>query len=202
MHDFSAGNGISANAPKDIFQGCGKPEMIKSIKPSFGHIGIAWFEELDQFHGAESVRKIEQSVFRGGDVAYNFKTYNPPPTASNWANKYTLIPKENQLQHDSNYLSVPIEWLGKTFIDEAEHLKTVNPLAYEHEYMGAITAQAEWCLKTLKSGRIPIKRLSALIESLTALTGILPRSVLLRKMLLRRCANDLVYLWGVARVKI
>ena len=124
---------------KIYFRGADKPEKIKSIKPVFGYIGILWFEELDQFMGQESIRKIEQSVLRGGELAWEFKTYNPPRTAANWVNIYSQIPKENQLIHHSTYLDVPPEWLGKTFLDEAEHLKKINPQAYEHEYMGAVT---------------------------------------------------------------
>jgi len=121
---------------KIFFRGADMPEKIKSIKPSFGHIGILWFEELDQFHGPEAIRKIEQSVLRGGEEAWNFKTYNPPRSTANWVNKYAQIPKENQYQHHSTYLDVPVEWLGQTFTDEAEHLKNVNPKSYEHEYLG------------------------------------------------------------------
>ena len=124
---------------KIYFRGADKPEKIKSIKPVFGYIGILWFEELDQFRGQEAIRKIEQSVLRGGELAWEFKTYNPPRTAANWVNIYSQIPKENQLIHHSTYLTVPEEWLGKTFLDEAEHLKKINPQAYEHEYMGAVT---------------------------------------------------------------
>ena len=121
---------------KIYFRGADDPGKIKSIKPQFGYIGLLWFEELDQFHGQEAIRKIEQSVIRGGDEAYIFKSFNPPPTANNWANKYIQIPKDTQYQHSSDYRTVPIEWLGKTFIEEAEHLRNVNPTAYEHEYLG------------------------------------------------------------------
>ncbi len=121
---------------KIYFRGADDPGKIKSIKPQFGYIGLLWFEELDQYHGPESIRNIEQSVIRGGDETYIFKSFNPPQTANNWANKYVTIPKDTQYQHRSNYLTVPAEWLGKTFIAEAEHLKSVNPTAYDHEYMG------------------------------------------------------------------
>lgn len=124
---------------KIYFRGANDPGKIKSIKPTFGYIGIVWFEELDQFHGAESIRKIEQSVARGGDDAWIFKSFNPPPTANNWANKYVLIPKATQYQHKSTYLTVPPEWLGKTWLEEAEHLKTTNPTTYENEYLGIPT---------------------------------------------------------------
>lgn len=121
---------------KIYFRGADDPIKIKSIKPTFGYIGILWFEELDQFRGPEPVRNIEQSAIRGGDLAYIFKSFNVPRTANNWANKYLKIPKATQFQHFSNYQDVPADWLGKTFLDEAEHLSKVNPAAYEHEYGG------------------------------------------------------------------
>lgn len=121
---------------KIYFRGANDPDSIKSIKVPFGYIGVAWFEELDQFQGPEAVRKIEQSLIRGGDVAYIFKSFNPPKSANNWANKYVKIPKATRLVVESTYLDVPKQWLGKPFIDEAEFLKEVNPEAYENEYLG------------------------------------------------------------------
>lgn len=121
---------------KIYFRGADDPNKIKSIKVPFGYIGVVWFEELDQFTGPEAVRKIEQSVIRGGDKAYKFKSFNPPKSAQNWANKYIKIPREDRLVVESNYLSVPKQWLGKPFLDDAEFLKETNPTAYENEYMG------------------------------------------------------------------
>lgn len=121
---------------KIYFRGADDPGKVKSVKVPFGYIGILWLEELDQFVGPESVRKIEQSVIRGGDVAYIFKSFNPPKSASNWANKYIKIPKDSRLVTESTYLDVPRKWLGKPFLDEAEFLKETNPDAYENEYMG------------------------------------------------------------------
>ena len=121
---------------KIFFRGADDPNKIKSIKPPFGYIGILWFEELDQFTGEENVRKIEQSVIRGGDVAYKFKSFNPPKSANNWANKYIKTPRPDRLVTESTYLTVPQKWLGKPFLDDAEFLKATNPIAYENEYMG------------------------------------------------------------------
>lgn len=121
---------------KIFFRGADDPNKIKSIKPPFGYIGILWFEELDQFTGEENVRKIEQSVIRGGDVAYKFKSFNPPKSANNWANKYIKTPRPDRLVTESTYLTVPQKWLGKPFLDDAEFLKSTNPIAYENEYMG------------------------------------------------------------------
>ncbi|MGN0604811.1 MAG: PBSX family phage terminase large subunit [Oscillospiraceae bacterium] len=122
---------------KIYFRGADKPDKIKSIKPEFGYIGIVWFEELDQFSGEESVRKIEQSVIRGGDISYKFKSFNPPKSAQNWANKYIRSPRPDMLVTESTYLTVPKKWLGESFLADAELLKELNPNAYENEYMGA-----------------------------------------------------------------
>ena len=121
---------------KIFFRGADDKDKIKSIAPEFGYIGIVWFEELDQFAGPEEIRNIEQSAIRGGDLAWIFKSFNPPKSANNWANQYLQEPKENRLITRSTYLDVPKEWLGQPFIDEAEHLKEIRPEAYEHEYMG------------------------------------------------------------------
>lgn len=148
---------------KIYFRGADDPGKIKSITPAFGYIGIVWMEEFDQFRGQNAIRMIEQSI-RGGDDIIYFKSFNPPPTRSNWANKYLEIPKANQYQHFSNYLGVPEtylmsdefrklvpleeiikmyssfaiprDWLGRPWLDEAEHLRGTNLPAYEHEYLG------------------------------------------------------------------
>lgn len=124
---------------KIYFRGADDPLKIKSIKPEFGYIGIIWFEELDQFSGPEEVRNIQQSAIRGGDKAYKFKSFNPPRSKNNWANAYT---EEAEFKDDaavvvhSTYKDVPKDWLGEQFLNDAEHLKEVNPDAYENEYMG------------------------------------------------------------------
>lgn len=127
---------LKATGQKIYFRGADDPDKIKSINPEFGYIGILWYEELDQFAGDSEVRKIEQSAIRGGELAWIFKSFNPPKTANNWANEYVAEVGENTFVHSSTYLDVPKEWLGQPFIDQAEHLKEINPEAYEHEYGG------------------------------------------------------------------
>lgn len=126
---------------KIYFRGADDPLKIKSIKPEFGYIGIVWFEELDQFAGPEEIRNIQQSAIRGGNEAYKFKSFNPPRSKNNWANEYTAEAEEKDdsaLVVHSTYLNLDIEqeWLGDIFLADAEHLKEVNPDAYENEYLG------------------------------------------------------------------
>jgi phage terminase large subunit len=118
------------------FRGADDPTKIKSIKPPFGYIGILWFEEFDQFRGEEQLRNIVQSSLRGGDRAWRFESWNTPRTKNHWVHKYIAVPKPDRYYHHSTYLNVPREWTGKIFLDEAEHLKSVNFPAYEHEYLG------------------------------------------------------------------
>ena len=121
-----------------IFKGLDKAAKSKSIKVPFGYIAYLWFEEFDEFAGEEEIRKVQQSVIRGGDDFVVFKSMNPPKSRQNWANDY--IEKEklrnDTLVSQTTYLTSPKEWLGQQFIDDAEWLKMVNPKAYEHEYLG------------------------------------------------------------------
>lgn len=125
---------------KIYFFGLDDPGKVKSIKPTFGYIGITWFEELDQFAGENELRKVTQSTRRGGDLFWDFRTFNPPISKNNWANEYVedceIYRTERTLVVRNTYLDVPPEWLGEDFIADAEELKEINPKAYEHEYMG------------------------------------------------------------------
>lgn len=121
---------------KILFFGMDDPGKLKSIKLPFGYIGIAWFEELDQFNGQEQVRNVEQSIFRGGPYSLCLKSFNPPITRDNWANQYVLIDKPGQMVHHSTYETTPEEWLGPRFLADAEHLKETDEKAYRHEYLG------------------------------------------------------------------
>lgn len=123
---------------KIIFKGLDKAAKSKSIKVPFGYIGYLWFEEFDEFSGEEEIRKVQQSVIRGGNDFLVFKSMNPPKSRQNWANDYIEKEKlrKDTLVSQTTYLTSPKEWLGQQFIDDAEWLKMVNPKAYEYEYLG------------------------------------------------------------------
>lgn len=122
------------------FRGTDDPGKIKSIKPPKGmHIGIIWYEEFDQIQGMNAVRKINQSIVRGGEDFIQLYTYNTPASRMHFVNKEKRIPKKTRLVHLSDYRSVPKEWLGQAFIDEAEYIKETAPTIYENEYLGLET---------------------------------------------------------------
>ena len=123
---------------KILFFGLDDAGKLKSLKLPFGAVGLCWFEELDQFDGAEEVRNVEQSLLRGGGYSLTFKSFNPPAMARSWANRYALQPRDGKLVHHSTYRDLPRAWLGERFWADAEHLKAVNPDAYRHEYGGEV----------------------------------------------------------------
>jgi PBSX family phage terminase large subunit len=122
------------------FMGLDDPQKVKSIKVPFGYIAVNWFEELDQYAGEAELRKVTQSTKRGGQLFWDFRTFNPPISKNNWANEYVedfeLYPKKNTLVVRSTYLQVSENWLGDEFLEEAEELKEKDYKAYEHEYLG------------------------------------------------------------------
>lgn len=122
-----------------LFRGCDDPRKLKSIKFVDGYCKYIWFEELDEFYGMEEIRNINQSLMRGGDNIKVFFSYNPPKVISNWVNDEAQKEMPGRLVHHSTYLDVPIEWLSKEFVAEAEYLKETNELYYRNEYLGEIT---------------------------------------------------------------
>ena len=100
---------------------------------------ITWFEEADTFDGMKEIRNVLQSTNRGGSRFWNFLSFNPPITLNNFMNQEALVQRPDRLVHSSTYLTVPPEWLGQMFFDDAELLRQTNPRAYEHEYLGIPT---------------------------------------------------------------
>lgn len=146
---------------KILFFGLDDPRKLKSIKVPFGYIGIGWFEELDQFDGPEQVRNVEQSIFRGGEQAMCFKSFNPPAMARSWANRYALEEKPGKLVHHSTYRTTPAEWLGPRFLADAQHLEETNPTGYRHEYLGEVVGSGTAVFENLRLEPIPDEQIAA-----------------------------------------
>lgn len=120
-----------------IFRGLDEATKLKSIRaPGKTYFRYIWFEEACELPGERTMRNVTQSVQRGGGVFTIFRTFNPPISLNNWMNQLVNVPDDRALTLRTDYTMMPREWLGEAFIEEAEHLKAVNPDAYEHEYMG------------------------------------------------------------------
>lgn len=125
-----------------LFRGLDDPLKSKSLKAPFSFFRYLWFEEAAEFDGIEEIRNVSQSIHRGGHDFQTFYSYNPPETSACWINK-EMVKLESadptMKRYHSDYRTVPIEWLGKTFFAEAEVLKKANYRAWRHEYLGEIT---------------------------------------------------------------
>ena len=122
------------------FRGADDYGKIKSLKtPKDMYVGITWYEEFDQFAGMMEVRKINQSLIRGGEDFIQFYSYNTPASSQHFVNIEKIVPKDSRIVHLSDYRSVPKKWLGQAFIDEADYLKEVNDKLYRNEYLGEMT---------------------------------------------------------------
>lgn len=144
---------------KIMFRGTDDPMKLKSIKAPFGYIGITHFEEKDQFAGRREIRTILQSTMRGGEVYWNFETYNPPITRDNWANIDSQEIRSDRLCHKSTYLQAPPEWLGEQFLAEAEYVKETNEREYRHEYLGEAVGSGGEVFENLEIREIPDEEL-------------------------------------------
>lgn len=145
---------------KILFFGMDDPGKLKSIKVPFGYIGIGWLEELDQFEEDE-VRSIEQSLFRGGDFGFCFKSFNPPATPRSWVNRYVRETRPGRLVHHSTYQTTPEAWLGEKWLADAEYLKQENPTAYRNEYLGEVVGSGTAVFDNLELRPIDPKELRA-----------------------------------------
>ena len=122
---------------KILFRGADDPAKLKGIKTKFGYIGITHFEEKDQFSGRAEIDSILQSTMRGGSEFWNFETFNPPRSRDHWANRDSLVERDDRLRLHCTYLDLDDpEWLGEAFLEEAESLKKRDEGRYRHEYLG------------------------------------------------------------------
>ena len=136
------------------FRGLDDPIKSKSIKAPFGYYKYNFFEELNQFDGMEEVRSVRQSIMRGGHVFQSCAAYNPPPSSSSWVNAEAAKIIPGRHVYHSDYRSVPREWLGDTFFQQAEILRIDNERAYRHEYLGEITGNGGSVFNNIVDRRI------------------------------------------------
>lgn len=122
-----------------VFRGLDDSSKLKSIKPRRGIFRYIWLEEFSELPGENFTRSVMQSVQRGGSRFTVFRSFNPPISASNWANVLISRPDPRAITLHTSYLDVPAEWLGDDFILEAERLQEINEKAYRHEYLGEAT---------------------------------------------------------------
>lgn len=161
------------------FTGCDNPDNLKSFKPRKGSFRYIWFEETTNFSSLKEVNNLIQTFSRGEGKHCIIMTYNPPIQSSNWVNIEYNAPvgkilghKENQVYTEfefelngeknkvrqvvnhSTYLDVinsgHSNWLGITFIGDAEKMKVENNTQYRWAYMGEVVGTEANVFKNIR----------------------------------------------------
>lgn len=139
------------------FEGMDDPNTIKSIKPPTKemYFKVHIWEEFDQIDGMETVRKVEQSLFRGGEKFVIFRMYNTPKTSQHWVNIEKLVTKKDRYIHKSTcYQAKYTEWIPEVFFSEAKHLRKVNEKAWRNEFLGEVTGTGGQVFENLEIRKI------------------------------------------------
>lgn len=124
-----------------LFVGADKPISLKSYNLSFGYVKLLIHEECDEMAGIEQMDNIEDTFLRADTPALDVKVFNPPKSANNFMNSYTLecLNKPTTIVCHSYYYNVPIKWLGQRFFDRANWFKDNKPKYYANNYLGEVT---------------------------------------------------------------
>ena len=134
IHLYETGNNI-------YFAGGDDYEKVKGFIDEDAPIKMVWFEELTEFDDQDQIDQIVATFSRGNDdwfiTAYS---YNPPKNRFHWVNLWAdqMNQREDVLVHHSDYRTVPRQWLGQAFIDEALRLKQFDEKRYEWIYLGKV----------------------------------------------------------------
>ena len=146
-----------------MFRGGDDPAKSKSIMVSYGYFRYLWFEELTEFNSMDDIKTIKASALRGWDGnMITFYSYNPPRSAKNWTNEESLRPTPGRFVHKSDYRMVPPEWLGQSFIAEAEALRDTNEVSYRHMYLGEVTGSGGQVFENVVTREITDEELKTL----------------------------------------
>lgn len=131
---FSNGNTI-------YFAGGDDYEAVKGTIDENSPIKKVWFEELTGWDNPDEIDQIIATFTRGNNDYFNaFYSYNPPKNRYHWVNiwKESKKQRDDYLFNESDYRTVPREWLGQIFIDEAERLKKYDEKRYRWIYLGEV----------------------------------------------------------------
>lgn len=131
---FSNGNTIYFASGDDYEAVKGMTDENKSIKK-------VWFEELTGWDDADEIDQIIATFTRGNSTYFNaFYSYNPPKNRFHWVNlwKESKLLRDDYLFSESDYRTVPKNWLGPIFIEEAERLKKYDEKRYRWIYLGEV----------------------------------------------------------------
>lgn len=116
-------------------------ETVKGTIDENKLIKIVWFEETTGWDNSEDIDQIIATFTRGNnDWFMALYSYNPPKNKFSWINTWceSMKLRDDCLVSETDYRTVPEEWLGKMFIDEAERMKRFDNKRYRWIYLGEV----------------------------------------------------------------
>ena len=129
------------NGNSIYFAGADDYEQLKGMIDEKTPIKIVWFEELTGFKDEEQIEQIIATFSRGNDDWFiSLFSFNPPKNKYHWVNQWVekMQKRDDVLVTSSDYRTVPKEWLGRMFIDEAEKMKKFDNKRYRWIYLGEV----------------------------------------------------------------
>lgn len=120
------------------FFGLNDFQKTKSLEPHKSHFNLVVVEECQEMETREKVDEFIVSIQRGpSDNAKILYIWNPPPKKSHWTNTDLRKTIDDYMgAYYFTYMDLPVKWLGKKFIKEAEHIKNNNLKVYRYRYLG------------------------------------------------------------------
>lgn len=123
------------------FAGGDDYEAVKGTIDENKLIKIVWFEELTGWNNSEDIDQIIATFTRGNnDWFMALYSYNPPKNKYHWVNQWAIEKQkmDNTLYSLSDYRTVPVEWIGRIAIEEAERIKVYDNKRYRWIYLGEV----------------------------------------------------------------
>lgn len=123
------------------FAGLDDYEKLKGFIDEDRPIKIVYFSEITEFDSEEEMQQVVATFSRGNaDWFIVLYEYNPPKNKYHWVNEWCekMSKRDDVLITSSDYRTVPEEWLGKMFIEEAERLKQYDEKRYRWIYLGEV----------------------------------------------------------------
>ena len=129
------------NNNRIYFAGLDDYEKLKGFIDEDRPIKIVYFSEITEFDSEEEMQQVVATFSRGNaDWFIVLYEYNPPKNKYHWVNEWAekMSKRDDVLITSSDYRTVPQEWLGKMFVEEAERLKRYDEKRYRWIYLGEI----------------------------------------------------------------
>lgn len=116
-------------------------ETVKGTIDEDKLIKIVWFEEATGWDDPEDIDQIIATFTRGNnDWFIALYSFNPPKNKFSWINKWCedMKKRDDVLVSSTDYRTVPKEWLGQMFIDEAKRMEKYDNKRYRWIYLGEV----------------------------------------------------------------